>query len=171
MRLSQTKPTKIVTITLTIVIATGIFGAILSTNFYSEVFAQNEKFTAKPTGQEEVPPVDTKATGMAEFTPKGESIQYMINATDIQNVTQAHIHSGEKGFNGPIVVTLFLSDPPQNNVSNNAIVTADKLRGPMEGKTISDLVAAMENGSTYVNIHTDQKPNGEIRGQIMSMGQ
>jgi hypothetical protein len=168
MRLSQNNPTTIVTITLAIGIATGMFGALVSTNFYSEVFGQNEKFTAKLTGQEEVPPVDTKATGMAEFTPKGESVEYKINATGIQNVTEAHIHSGEKGENGLIVVTLFMSDPPQNNVSKNAIITADKLRGPMEGKTISDLAAAMKNGSTYANIHTDQKPNGEIRGQIMS---
>jgi hypothetical protein len=37
----------------------------------------------------------------------------------------------------------------------------------MQGKTMSDLMAAMENGSTYVNFHTQKNPNGEIRGQIM----
>jgi hypothetical protein len=38
----------------------------------------------------------------------------------------------------------------------------------MQGKQISDLAAAMNNGTTYVNIHTEQNPQGEIRGQIMS---
>jgi hypothetical protein len=30
------------------------------------------------------------------------------------------------------------------------------------------LATAMSNGETYVNVHTEQNPNGEIRGQIMS---
>ena len=37
----------------------------------------------------------------------------------------------------------------------------------MKGKQISDLVTAMSNGSTYVNVHTESYPNGEIRGQVM----
>ena len=33
---------------------------------------------------------------------------------------------------------------------------------------ISDLVDAFNDGNTYANIHTQQNPNGEIRGQIIS---
>ena len=33
---------------------------------------------------------------------------------------------------------------------------------------ISDLVDLMKNGGAYVNVHTNQNQNGEIRGQIMS---
>jgi hypothetical protein len=36
----------------------------------------------------------------------------------------------------------------------------------MAGKQLTDLVTAMANGKTYINIHTEQTPNGEIRGQI-----
>ncbi len=115
-----------------------------------------------------VPPVYTQATGMAEFTPNGENVDYMINAINIKNVTEGHILSREKGTNGSIVVTLFMSEPNENEVNEKGTNTADKLRGPMEGNTISDLTAAMKNGSTYSNINTDQKPNGEIRGLIMS---
>ena len=42
------------------------------------------------------------------------------------------------------------------------------LEGPMKGKQSSDLATAMSNGSTYVNVHTEQHPNCEIRGQIMA---
>jgi hypothetical protein len=33
----------------------------------------------------------------------------------------------------------------------------------MAGKQVTDLVTATSNGETYVNIHTEQNPNGEIR--------
>jgi hypothetical protein len=45
---------------------------------------------------------------------------------------------------------------------------ADKLyvEGPMAGQPFQELGTAALNGDLYVNIHTEQNPNGEIRGQI-----
>jgi hypothetical protein len=40
------------------------------------------------------------------------------------------------------------------------------LEGPLKGKRVSDLALLGINGSLYINIHTDQNPNGEIRGQV-----
>ena len=40
------------------------------------------------------------------------------------------------------------------------------LKGPMQGKTLDDLAAAMDSGDAYVNVHTAEHPDGEIRGQI-----
>jgi CHRD domain len=57
------------------------------------------------------------------------------------------------------------SNYAMNEVSENGTITADKLEGPMAGKQISDLAAAGNNGTLYVNVHTEQNPNGEIRGQ------
>jgi hypothetical protein len=88
-----------------------------------------------------------------------------MNATNIEGVTAGHIHLGAKGENGPIVVTLFKYDSPMNEVSENGTITADKLEGPMAGKQISDLASTGANGMLYVNVHTEQNPNGEIRGQ------
>jgi hypothetical protein len=42
------------------------------------------------------------------------------------------------------------------------------LQGPLAGKQIFDLVNIIKNGQAYVNVHTDQNQNGEIRGQIAS---
>ena len=38
--------------------------------------------------------------------------------------------------------------------------------GSLAGKSIADLVAKMQSGEAYVNVHTEANPNGEIRGQI-----
>ena len=146
-----------------------IFTALMlsSNGLTSLVFAQGPPtITINLTGSEEVPPVQTEATGMAEFIPLGmDSIAYSVNATNIEGATAGHIHLGAKGENGPIVVTLFKYDTPMNEVSENGTITADKLEGPMAGKQISDLATAGANGMLYVNVHTEQNPNGEIRGQ------
>jgi hypothetical protein len=34
----------------------------------------------------------------------------------------------------------------------------------MKGKQVLDMASAGSNGSLYMNIHTVQNPNGEIRG-------
>jgi CHRD domain-containing protein len=81
--------------------------------------------------------------------------------TGIQEATQGHIHSGAQGENGPVVASLFNFSSPQNAVLQNGTTTADNLEGPMQGKTIPDLIAAMKNGSTYVNVHTEQNQDGE----------
>ena len=137
----------------------------------STVFA-NHEFAANLTGQQEVPPVDTQAAGEAILVQDmrlNQTIHYYVNATGIQGVTQGHIHSGAQGENGPIVVTLFKFDSPQNTVLQNGTIAATNLEGPMQGKTIPDLISAMKNGTTYANIHTQQNPNGEIRGQLVDI--
>jgi CHRD domain len=119
------------------------------------------------TGSEEVPPVQTEATGVAEFIVGGtDSVAYSVNASNIEGATAGHVHLGAKGENGPVVITLFKYDTPMNEVSENGTITADKLEGPLAGKQISDLAAAGANSTLYVNVHTEQNPNGEIRGHV-----
>jgi hypothetical protein len=147
-----------------ITVALAIVG--ITSGLTNSVVAQEQKFVATLSGQEEVPPTNSQGTGMAEVTVSGENAEYSVNASNMQGVTAGHIHSGGQGENGPIVVTLFKNDSPTNEVSETGSITADKLEGPMAGKQLTDLVTAMSNGETYVNIHTEKNPNGEIRGQI-----
>ena len=136
---------------------------------FAQEDAQGEKFVAKLTGNEEVPPSNSKATGTAEFTASGkDSIDYKVSATNIQNVTEGHIHIGKKGENGPIVFTLFRANAPVNQLSENETITSSEFVGQLKDKPLSDLITVMNNGSAYANIHTQQNPNGEIRGQIMA---
>ncbi len=146
-----------------------IAGLVLATGINPTVVFANHEFAANLTGQEEVPSVDTQAMGEAIFVPiqpRNETIDFYVNTTGIQAVTQAHIHSGSPGENGPIVVTLFTLNPVQNDVSINGSIAANNLEGPMQGKTVAELIDAIKNNTTYVNVHTEQNPNGEIRGQL-----
>ena len=153
-----------------IVLVLGSAIALSSVSGASVVFA-NHEFATNLTGKQEVPPMDTQATGEAVFVPdlpRNETIDFWANATGIQAATMGHIHSGAQGENGPVIVTLFEFDSPQDNVTESGTIAANNLEGQMQGKTIPDLITAMKNGSMYVNFHTEKNSNGEIRGQIMS---
>jgi hypothetical protein len=134
---------------------------------FANSFAQEQRAIANLSGQEEVPPVQTQATGIAEFTLMGmDSVVYSVNATNIEGATAGHIHLGKPGENGPIVITLFKYDTPMDQVSETGSFTAADQEGPMAGQPFQELGTAALNGGLYVNIHTEKNPNGEIRGQI-----
>ena len=158
---------------LVLAMTLGIAGiTMISTNLAPSTVFANVYFVTNMTGQEEVPPVDTQAVGEAILTqdlPLNQTVHYFVNVTGIEGVSQGHIHSGAEGENGPIVVTLFNFDSPQNEVLQYSNFTASNLEGPMQGKTMQDLIAAMKNGTTYINVHTEQNPDGEIRGQLVDI--
>ena len=127
------------------------------------------------TGGEEVPPRDTRAQGQAIFqiSPDETSVSYRLIAANIQNVTQAHIHLGPPGANGPIVVWLYPPAPPLQlipgrfqGVLEEGVFTEAVFMGPLEGEPFSVFLGHLRAGNTYVNVHTSQFPPGEIRGQI-----
>ena len=130
-----------------------------------------QKFSAKLSGKEEVPPNQSPSAGLAWVKITDDKIAYEVNVTDMDKVNAAHIHLAEAGKNGPIVLTLFQGGPTEqvNGTVGEANVTSSNLEGPMKGKEVTNLVTAIKNGTTYVNVHTTDFPNGEIRGQLMDL--
>jgi hypothetical protein len=128
-----------------------------------------QKFTAKLSGKEEVPPNGSPSTGLAWVKIAGDKILYKVNVTDMDKVNAAHIHLAEAGKNGPVVLTLFKGGPTEqvNGTVAEANVTASNLEGPLKGKDVTDLATAIKNGTTYVNVHSTDFPDGEIRGQLL----
>lgn len=129
-----------------------------------------QEFSTTLSGQNEVPPVETEASGEATFvlTQNGEGIEYEVTVENIENVVAAHIHCGEPDENGPVGVTLYQGDP----VSEDGVLAEDEVTAPDDGndcgwENLADVVDAMRDGSTYVNVHTEANPAGEIRGQIL----
>jgi hypothetical protein len=137
--------------------------------------AEQRNFRAHLTGAEEVPPVETKAQGQAIFqlSKDGTEISYRLIVANIENVAQAHIHVGFAGQNGGVVAWLYPEGPPAQPIPGRTqgvlaegVITVDDLVGPYAGEPLETLIAAMRVQGVYVNVHTQQNPPGEIRGQI-----
>ncbi len=128
-------------------------------------------FFAKLRGRNEVPPVETDARGEAFFKLSLDklSLKFKLDLFDIEDVVAAHLHLGSKGTNGPVVAFLF--GPITNPVSIKCAtltgaITQEDLVGPLAGQTLGTLVNEIISGNIYINVHTVQHPNGEIRGQL-----
>ena len=50
---------------------------------------------------------ENEGSGLALFKVSSDRIRYKLLVRDIDEVTQAHIHVGEPGVNGPVVAFLF----------------------------------------------------------------
>jgi hypothetical protein len=107
----------------------------------------------KLTGDQEVPPVTTAATGSSTIRIAADgSVSGEVKTTGIDG-TMAHIHTGARGVNGPVIVPL--------------AKTADGTWSvPAGAKLTSDQLAAYKAGGLYVNVHSDAHKGGEIRAQL-----
>lgn len=138
----------------------------------SLTYAQNQtKYKAKLVGDSVVPPVNTTAAGRAVIFIGNDWLWWKLNVTGISDPTIAHIHTGIKGVNGPVVSDL-LKSASFENTSERMIITgnisASDLQGPMKGKNFTDVQSAIGNKTLGLNIdlHTSNYPNGELRGTI-----
>ena len=132
-------------------------------------------FRAHLTGDQEVPPRETLATGQAIFqlSKDGMSLSYKIIVANLDNLTMSHIHVANESSNGPVVAWLYPPAPPaslipntSNGILQEGVITKANLTGILAGKELSDLLNLITAKQTYVNIHTTKYPGGEIRGQI-----
>ena len=135
-------------------------------------------FTAHLTGGQEVPPVTTRGLGQAAFSVNedGTEVRFKLLVTNVKDITQAHIHCGPPGVNGPVVVFLFgmvsagvnltglLSEGSFTNT--NIIARPDSAACPGGIGSLDDLLAKMRTGGAYANVHTLVNPGGEVRGLI-----
>lgn len=129
-----------------ILAATLVWGAILAV---SEAGQQNLQLT----GAMETPPVTTKASGVATLNVDDTGVvSGGIKTTGIK-ATAAHIHTGELGAAGPVVITLEKAG-------------ADQWMVPQGAKLSVEQYADFKKGKLYVNVHSKAHPDGEIRAQL-----
>ncbi len=105
------------------------------------------------SGGEEVPPVQTQASGSGNITVGEDgSVSGSVTTTGMNGVA-AHIHQGARGQNGPVIVPF--------------VKQGDNVWGPAPGAKLNEAqMSAFKAGNLYVNVHSPQHKGGEIRAQL-----
>lgn len=108
---------------------------------------------AAMTGEAEVPPVTTKASGIS--TIKVAEDRSVSGSVKVEGMTPtaAHIHQGASGSNGPVIITLSKASERTFNV-------------PADAKLTDAQYGAYKKGNLYVNVHSAAHPGGEVRVQM-----
>ncbi|ELZ11569.1 hypothetical protein C479_06886 [Halovivax asiaticus JCM 14624] len=131
------------------------------------------------TGAQQTEEIDTEATGGAVVSANEErsELEYAVLVHAIEDVTQAHIHLGAAGEDGPVAVWLYpgpdatepgLEEGRFDGILATGTITEDHLTEEVDGQTMDALLEQIASGDTYVNVHTEANPAGEIRGQLLS---
>jgi hypothetical protein len=137
------------------------------------------------SGYEEVPAISTGASGKfrADVRAGDGEIAYRLSYDNIEgDVTQAHIHLGQRAVNGGISVFLCtnIGGTPAGTAGDQpcpspggevtGTITADDVIGPagqgIAAGEFDELVRAIKAGVTYANVHSSTHPGGEIRAQL-----
>jgi hypothetical protein len=137
-----------------------------------------EVFTPAPGAPS---PADSNAQGQAivQIARDGESFDYKLIVSNIDNVVQAHIHCAPEGVNGPIVVWFYpsktatgaLTGPTgrhdgvliedtiaPSNVRTFTVNAANTSACPVAtpgAPTFAEVLEKLRSGGAYVNVHTN----------------
>ncbi len=116
----------------------------------------------------------TTANGNADFqlNREGNAVRYWLNVGCIQNVASAQVRLLGPDCNpatAQVVATLY-NGPVRTVAANGRIargnITACELTGPLTGQPVSMLVAALNNGTAFVTVDSQQCAGGPCLAQI-----
>ena len=151
--------------------------------------AADQERAQRLLGGNENPPVISEGSGRFTATSEKGAIEFRLRydvGSAESDAQQAHLHIANSGTNGPIVVFLCsnLGNTPPGATGRacppspaevTGDIVADDVLAASEGDPAVEIIAAgaleglkrlIEQGSVYVNVHTDDHPAGEIRGQM-----
>ena len=146
--------------------------------------AQGGTLATRLRAFDEVPALSTGGGGRfdATISADGSTITYELRYFNLRGtITQSHLHLGQKGVNGGIMIFLCSNlgngpagtqvCPVGNGSISGTIHASDVIGGASsQGLTPGDLNAvlrAIRFGVVYANVHTTTFPGGEIRGQVL----
>jgi hypothetical protein len=117
-------------------------------------------FVAKMTGGMEVPPAEPTATARAVITlkPSSDTVCFRLHWDGLTSVTASHIHLGDAGVTGSVVVPFFGAPIPDTITSVGGCVH----------NVDPALIQDIHNNPSgyYVNVHDAAYPGGAVRDQL-----
>lgn len=122
---------------------------LVSGNLYAQ-----EPMSISLKGEFEVPPVTTSAMGTGQITVLPDRTVSGSIKTSGMIPTMVHVHEAAAGKNGPAIITL-------TKTANDSFAV------PADAKLTDAQYASYKAGNLYVNVHSAQHPNGEIRAQLL----
>jgi hypothetical protein len=145
-----------------------------------------ETVNVELTADDEVPIAISDASGTLQLTidAAGASIGYVLTYTALEgNVTQAHIHIGQKNVAGGIVLWLCQTAtnpspatvpaaptcPAGHSGSVSGTLTSANIVPNVQAvntDSLADVIDAIHRGKAYGNVHSSVSGGGEIRGQL-----
>ncbi len=116
-------------------------------------------FKVTLTGAQQVPPVQTSATGTADlsYDPATRVVTWSVTCSGLSGPpTMAHFHGpAAAGKNGPVAIWLTeKGKPAASPIKGQATLTPEQAQ-------------QFNAGEWYINVHTQANPGGEIRGQVV----
>jgi hypothetical protein len=147
---------------LSMLVAGAVAGLTLAALASGTAGVENYTVSATLKPKSEVPAPNAPAgaggafSGSYKENAKGAVLTWKLTFSKLSGAaTAAHIHKAKPGVAGPVVVPL--CGPCKSGQSGKATIS----------KTV---VAALEAGRAYVNVHTAKNAGGEIRGQVKVSG-
>lgn len=150
---------------------------------HDDIDDNDTEIVAELVGYCEVPSISTAAQGVFRgvIDDSVGSITWTLSYRDLSSpAEQAHIHFGQHHTAGGISVFLCtnlgngpagVQACPAADGTITGTITSAEVIGPADqgiaATELAELLSAIRSGSTYVNVHTQMHPAGEIRGQIV----
>jgi hypothetical protein len=137
-------------------------------------------WTANLIGYNEVPATNSKGHASLSLALSNGTITFKLEYSGLSgNPAAAHVHIGQVAVNGG--VSFFFCGgggkpacpASTSGAINGTVVAADVVGPTAQGFAAGDLdsvLAAIQHGLGYANMHTANFPGGEIRGQLRPTG-
>ena len=124
-------------------------------------------YRATLAGSREVPgPGDNGASGLAVATVDGSTLYYFLYVHNTAVPTAAHIHVGDIGSSGGVLLGLVSDGGGFSAVGGSSYIATGSLT--LSGEQASALSG--DPAGHYFNVHNADHPAGAVRGQLLGDG-
>ncbi|KLU26212.1 CHRD domain-containing protein [Caballeronia mineralivorans PML1(12)] len=133
-----------------------VFGGLALAGTLTLAQAAPVSFQVPLTGAQQVPPVQTPGSGSADLTydPSTRVVTWNVSFSGLPSqATMAHFH-------GPAPAGKNAGVSQKGKMEMTSSISGQATLSPEDAKMF-------EAGDMYINVHTKNNPNGEIRGQVV----